>query len=88
MKKTYSLLLSPLFFVCLEWNIYIEIGFRIEWNIYMEVFVVETTVAIVWGRKPIRKHLQVNYMEFSKHLENTSEDYGISKSCESDWESL
>lgn len=54
----------------------------------MEVFGVETAVAIVWGRKSIRKHLQVNYMEFSKHLENTNEDYGISKSCESDWESL
>lgn len=54
----------------------------------MEAFVVETTAAIVLRRKPIRKYLQVNYMEFSKHLENTNEDYGISKSSESDWESL
>lgn len=54
----------------------------------MEAFVFGTTVVAVWGKKPTRKYLQVNYMGFSKLLENINEEYRISKSCELDWKSL
>lgn len=38
----------------------------------MEAFVFGATVVTVWGKKPTKKYLQINYMEFSKHLENTN----------------